>query len=140
MNLLKNSSRVSKRHSKNKLISFAKIFEKSNKSFHSGSIMSQTAKTTLTIGGLIFICWNSFYMLTWMDIAENNDFWQDYAFQVIASLAVNILLGVSLIIYAIADDSRDSGLHDEIRNLKSEIRDLKYGENDIETTNSVENE
>lgn len=79
-------------------------------------------------------------MLTWMDIAENNDFWQDYAFQVIASLAVNILLGVSLIIYAIADDSRDSGLHDEIRNLKSEIRDLKYGENDFETTNSVENE
>lgn len=70
-------------------------------------------------------------MLTWMDIAENNEFWQDYAFQVIASLAVNILLGVSLLIYAIADGSRDSKLNDKIRNLKSEIRDIKYGENDF---------
>ena len=70
-------------------------------------------------------------MLTWMDIAENNEFWQDYAFQVIANLAVNILLGVSLLIYAIADGSRDSKLNDKIRNLKSEIRDIKYGENDF---------
>ena len=92
--------------------------------------MVRTAKMTLAIGGAVFICWNFFYMLTWMDIAEDNVFWQDYAFEVIANLAVNILLGISLITYAIADESRDSGLHDEIRNLKSEIRDLKYGEND----------
>ena len=70
-------------------------------------------------------------MLTWVDIAENNEFWQDYAFQVIANLAVNILLGVSLLLYAIADGSRDSKLNDKIRNLKSEIRDIKYGENDF---------
>jgi len=70
-------------------------------------------------------------MLTWVDIAENNEFWQDYAFQVIANLAVNILLGASLLLYAIADGSRDSKINDKIRNLKSEIRDIKYGENDF---------
>lgn len=93
--------------------------------------MVDQAKGVLSVGSVAFILWNVINIRFWLDVADGT-IWLEIATPMIIERAVNIFLGVCLLAYAITDSNRDSGLHEAVRDLRSELRDLKYGSYDTD--------